>query len=276
MTAAATATTATTGANNYEFSAYADPSSYSYTDYYNYFPSQSYHSNYLTDGVAYQNLNFSTPAYHSDYATYYPSNSATSISDLPPPPLLTPPEHTKTKSNKSSTKKEEKKKRFMRAAGGEIWEDPTLEMWDPNDFRIFCGDLGKEVTDQMLEEAFKKYPSFQRARVVREKHTNKSRGYGFVSFSNGDDFVRALREMNGKYVGNRPIKLRKSNWKFGAAILGLHIIQRFYTLFHLPSNSLLNHFCTLVSRFLLTILAGIVLPLRPQSYLQSYVYLEKA
>ena len=27
------------------------------------------------------------------------------------------------------------------------------------------------------------------------------------------DFIRAIREMNGKYVGNRPIKLRKSNWK---------------------------------------------------------------
>lgn len=27
------------------------------------------------------------------------------------------------------------------------------------------------------------------------------------------DFVRACREMDGKYVGNRPIKLRKSNWK---------------------------------------------------------------
>ncbi|KAJ3113586.1 RNA-binding protein 42, partial [Phlyctochytrium bullatum] len=27
-----------------------------------------------------------------------------------------------------------------------------------------------------------------------------------------NDFVRALREMNGKYVGNRPVKLRKSNW----------------------------------------------------------------
>lgn len=27
------------------------------------------------------------------------------------------------------------------------------------------------------------------------------------------DFVRACREMDGKYVGNRPIKLRKSTWK---------------------------------------------------------------
>jgi len=32
-------------------------------------------------------------------------------------------------------------------------------------------------------------------------------------FSDPEDFIRAMREMNGKYVGNRPIKLRKSNWQ---------------------------------------------------------------
>ncbi|KAL5468848.1 hypothetical protein EMCRGX_G029971 [Ephydatia muelleri] len=28
-----------------------------------------------------------------------------------------------------------------------VWEDPTLDEWDPNDFRIFCGDLGNDVND---------------------------------------------------------------------------------------------------------------------------------
>ncbi|KAH0692530.1 hypothetical protein KY285_019627 [Solanum tuberosum] len=40
--------------------------------------------------------------------------------------------------------------------------------------------------------------------------TGKTRGYGFVSFSNSLDRAAALTEMNGKYVGNRPIILRKS------------------------------------------------------------------
>ncbi|RCN36780.1 hypothetical protein ANCCAN_17338 [Ancylostoma caninum] len=52
-----------------------------------------------------------------------------------------------------------------------------------------------------------------RPRVVRDSRSNKSKGYGFVSFGESDDYVRAMREMDGKYVGNRPIKLRKSNWK---------------------------------------------------------------
>lgn len=40
---------------------------------------------------------------------------------------------------------EKKMKRFVRCAGGEQWEDPSLAEWDPNDFRVFCGDLGNEV-----------------------------------------------------------------------------------------------------------------------------------
>ncbi|KAI9350603.1 hypothetical protein DFJ73DRAFT_614427, partial [Zopfochytrium polystomum] len=105
-----------------------------------------------------------------------------------------------------------KKKKMLRAAGGEVWEDPTLLEWDPNDFRLFCGDIGNEVTDDTLWRAFSKYPSLQKAHVARDKRTQKSKGYGFVSFKDADDFVKAMREMNGKYVGNRPIKLRKSTW----------------------------------------------------------------
>lgn len=51
------------------------------------------------------------------------------------------------------------------------------------------------------------------ARVVRDRRTGKTRGYGFVSFTNPNDFLNALKEMNGKHVGNRPVKLMKSSWK---------------------------------------------------------------
>jgi len=116
----------------------------------------------------------------------------------------------------ASGKKEKKGKKdrhLLRMAGGETWEDPTLAEWDPQDFRIFVGDIGNEVSDEHLTRAFGKYPSFQKAKVVRDKRTNKSRGFGFVSFKDPQDFIRAMRELNGKYIGNRPMKLRKSNWK---------------------------------------------------------------
>lgn len=108
------------------------------------------------------------------------------------------------------------------------------------DFRLFCGDLGNDVTDELLTRIFSKYPSFLKARVVRDKRTNKTKGFGFISFKDPQDFIKASKEMNGtliylifcneycihnwsltylipkflgRYVGSRPIKLRKSTWK---------------------------------------------------------------
>ncbi|KAF9577507.1 hypothetical protein BGW38_007235 [Lunasporangiospora selenospora] len=101
----------------------------------------------------------------------------------------------------------------IRSAAGQTWEDSKILDFDENDFRLFAGDLGNEVTDEILAKPFSKYPSFQMARVIRDKRTQKTKGYGFVSFSVAEDFARAWKEMDGKYVGNRPIKLRKSQWK---------------------------------------------------------------
>lgn len=110
-------------------------------------------------------------------------------------------------------KAEAKKKAVPRKAAGQSWEDPTLAEWPENDYRLFCGDLGNEVNDDVLSKAFSRFPTFNMAKVVRDKRTGKTKGYGFVSFSNPLDLAAALKEMNGKYVGNRPIKLRKSKWQ---------------------------------------------------------------
>lgn len=107
----------------------------------------------------------------------------------------------------------ESHKPVKRTAAGEQWTDSTLLAWPENDHRIFVGDLAPDAAEKDLERAFSKYSSFNMARVVRDKRSGLCKGYGFVSFANGGDMVAALKEMNGKYVGNRPVKLRKSNWQ---------------------------------------------------------------
>ncbi|XP_026733267.1 RNA-binding protein 42 [Trichoplusia ni] len=125
----------------------------------------------------------------------------------PPPPTISVPD-TLTK-----PKKEKKNRKVVRTAGGQVWEDVTLLDWPDDDFRMFCGDLGNDVTDELLTRTFSKYSSFQRAKVIRDKRTNKSKGFGFVSFKDPGDFIKAMKEMDGRYVGSRPIKLRKSTWR---------------------------------------------------------------
>jgi RNA recognition motif-containing protein len=81
------------------------------------------------------------------------------------------------------------------------------------------GNLAGEVTDESLLKAFSKYPSVQKARVVRDKRTTKSKGYGFVSFSDGDEYFAAGRDMQGKYIGSHPVLLKRSNTEVRAAPL---------------------------------------------------------
>ena len=102
---------------------------------------------------------------------------------------------------------------ITREAGGKVWEDNSLSEWPDNDYRLFVGNLGNEVTDEMLSAAFKIYKSFQKSKVVRDKRTMKTRGYGFVSFSDPMDMLSALREINNKYIGNRPCMLKRSKWE---------------------------------------------------------------
>lgn len=98
----------------------------------------------------------------------------------------------------------------LRGAAGEKWKDATLADWPDDDFRIFVGNIGNDVTDDLLTKSFQHYSTFNRARVVRDKRSEKSRGYGFVSFSDSKEYVRAMSEMQGKYCGNRPMKLSKA------------------------------------------------------------------
>ncbi|EEB09221.1 RNA-binding protein [Schizosaccharomyces japonicus yFS275] len=114
----------------------------------------------------------------------------------------------------SSSSSKAVKTTVVRKAGGQVWEDPTLLEWDPNHFRLFCGDLGNDVTDETLYRAFTPYPTLVKAKVVRD-HTGKSKGYGFVSFRDPEQFLRAWREMNGKYIGNRICKLSRAKTEVG-------------------------------------------------------------
>ncbi|OAA68606.1 rnp domain containing protein [Niveomyces insectorum RCEF 264] len=104
----------------------------------------------------------------------------------------------------------ERHQTVYRSGGGKTWTDDTLLEWDPSHLRLFVGNLAGEVTDETLLKAFSRWKSVQKAAVKRDKWTKKSRGYGFVSFSDADDFFQAAKEMNGKYIGSHPVVVRKS------------------------------------------------------------------
>uniref|UniRef100_A0A1D1Z3B4 Polyadenylate-binding protein RBP45 n=1 Tax=Anthurium amnicola TaxID=1678845 RepID=A0A1D1Z3B4_9ARAE len=76
------------------------------------------------------------------------------------------------------------------------------------DHPIFVGDLAPDVTDYMLQETFRsRYPSVKGAKVVTDRLTGRSKGYGFVRFGDVSEQNRALTEMNGVFLSSRPMRV---------------------------------------------------------------------
>jgi RNA recognition motif-containing protein len=102
----------------------------------------------------------------------------------------------------------------VRIAAGKKWVDPKLSEYPENDYRLFVGNLDKVINEQKLAEAFQsRYPSFAMCRIVYDKTTGMSKGYGFVSLMDAKDCARAIREMDQSWLGSRPIKVKKSDWQ---------------------------------------------------------------
>lgn len=127
--------------------------------------------------------------YFSEGKSSKPASSSSRAQTVAPPP---PPPPVIPRSDKT----------FVRKAADETWVDETLQEWPENDFRIFIGDLGKEVTTEMLTRHFQQYKSFAMAKAVRGKD-GKPKGFGFVSFLEPGDCIKAMKEENGKYLGSR-------------------------------------------------------------------------
>jgi len=135
-----------------------------------------------------------------------PNNNYTTNNTQQQPPL--PPQN-----NQNIAKASDPTKVHVRSAAGTTWQDPTLVQWPTNDFRLFVGNLAKDLKQGHLENHFKKYPSFHMARVMYNKSDGKSRGYGFVSLLDAKDCAKAIREMDQSWLGSRPIKVKLSEWK---------------------------------------------------------------
>ncbi|PQQ16037.1 polyadenylate-binding protein RBP45B isoform X1 [Prunus yedoensis var. nudiflora] len=79
---------------------------------------------------------------------------------------------------------------------------------DTPDYTIFVGDLASDVTDYMLQETFRaRFPSCKGAKVVIDRLTGRTKGYGFVKFGDESEQLRAMTEMNGVLCSTRPMRI---------------------------------------------------------------------
>ena len=70
---------------------------------------------------------------------------------------------------------------------------------------VYVKNLDEGVTDDTMREAFSPYGTITSARVMVDNTSGQSKGFGFVCFSAPEEATKAITEMNGKMLLNKPI-----------------------------------------------------------------------
>ncbi|BFG38546.1 glycine-rich RNA-binding protein 4 mitochondrial-like [Prunus yedoensis var. nudiflora] len=71
--------------------------------------------------------------------------------------------------------------------------------------KLFVGGLSFYTNDKGLSEAFSQYGQVIEAQIVTDRVSDRSKGFGFVTFASEDEAHKALEEMNGKALNGRVI-----------------------------------------------------------------------
>ena len=72
---------------------------------------------------------------------------------------------------------------------------------------IYVSNLGFSVQDEDLKEYFAEYGEVTSAKVITDKFTNRSRGFGFVEMPDETAAQKAIKELNGAVVEGRSISV---------------------------------------------------------------------
>ena len=77
---------------------------------------------------------------------------------------------------------------------------------------IFVGNLPWSATNEELEQKFAEFGNVKSARIVTDKFSGKSRGFGFVDMEDADA-EKAIAAMSGKKVGDRELTVNEAKPK---------------------------------------------------------------
>ncbi|CAH1425918.1 unnamed protein product [Lactuca virosa] len=83
------------------------------------------------------------------------------------------------------------------------------------EYRCFVGGLAWATTDQSLEEAFSQYGEIIDSKIINDRETGRSRGFGFVTFKEEQALRDAIEGMNGQSLDGRNITVNEAQSRSG-------------------------------------------------------------
>lgn len=81
--------------------------------------------------------------------------------------------------------------------------------------KLFIGGISWNTTDDGLKTAFEQFGEVTEARVIKDRETGKSRGFGFVTFATDDSAQDAISGMDGQELDGRTIKVNVAQEREG-------------------------------------------------------------
>lgn len=78
---------------------------------------------------------------------------------------------------------------------------------------IYVSNLSYNISEADLKQAFETYGTVSSARVVMDKYTHRSRGFGFVEMDSKAEAVKAISELNGSTMDSRAINVNEAKPK---------------------------------------------------------------
>lgn len=78
---------------------------------------------------------------------------------------------------------------------------------------IYVGNLSYETTERDLQTAFEQYGSVSSARVITDRATGRSKGFGFVEMANSSEARQAIEGLNGRDLGGRDLNVNEAKPK---------------------------------------------------------------
>lgn len=76
--------------------------------------------------------------------------------------------------------------------------------------KIYVGNLSYGVQNESLEETFGQYGSVQSAKVIMDRDTNRSKGFGFVEMSSSEEASEAISALNGTELDGRQMNVSEA------------------------------------------------------------------
>ena len=76
--------------------------------------------------------------------------------------------------------------------------------------KLFVGNLPHAVTDSQLKNLFEEHGAVASARVIMDRDSGRSKGFGFVEYDDDAAAQSAIRAMNGKEVDGRPLTVNEA------------------------------------------------------------------